>query len=126
MELWSGTVEKMITMGRFKPEIDRLVLDGIPRNVNQARFLDEHVEVQRVFHLNCPDMEKMVERMRRRALKDNRLDDASDEVIRKRLETYELETKPVLEHYGPHLISNIDSTQYPFQVLRDILLYITA
>jgi adenylate kinase len=126
MDLWSDTVQKNITTGHFKPEIDRIVLDGIPRNVNQAKLLEAYVTVERVFHLNCPDLEKMVERMRRRALKDNRVDDASETVIRNRLETYVHETKPVLDFYGPDLITNIDSTLYPFQVLREILQSLSA
>ena len=42
-------------------------------------------------------------------------------MIKKRLETYESETRPVLDYYGPKLVHNIDSTQSPVQVLREIL-----
>jgi adenylate kinase len=66
-------------------------------------------------------MDKMVERLQRRALRENRLDDANLDVIRRRLETYERETKPVLDYYGPKLVRNIDSTQSPLNVLREIL-----
>jgi len=38
--------------------------------------------------------------LKKRALKENRFDDASDEVIRRRLETYDHESKPVLDFYG--------------------------
>jgi adenylate kinase len=48
------------------------------------------------------------------------LDDANEEVIRKRLATYEEETKPVLEHYGD-LVTTIDALQPPVKVLKDIL-----
>ena len=36
-------------------------------------------------------------------------------------ETYESETRPVLDYYGPKLVHNIDSTQSPVHVLREIL-----
>jgi adenylate kinase len=62
-----------------------------------------------------------VERLQRRALRENRLDDANLSVIRNRLETYDRETKPVLDFYGPDLVHTIDSTQTPVNVLRDIL-----
>jgi adenylate kinase len=59
--------------------------------------------------------------LKRRALRDNRIDDANDEVIRKRLETYEEQSKPVLDFYGTALTTVVDATQWPYQVLRDIL-----
>ena len=83
--------------------------------------MESLIEVDKVFHLSCPDHAKLVERLKKRALKDNRLDDANDAVIRKRLETYESETKPVLDCYGPELIHTIDATQSPARVLWEIL-----
>ena len=43
------------------------------------------------------------------------------DVIRRRLETYEQETKPVLDYYGPKLVHTIDSTESPLNVLLGIL-----
>lgn len=121
IELWAEQIDKMRHLRRYKPEIDYLVLDGIPRNVSQAEMLGQHIEVHHIYHLSCPDRSKVVERLKRRALKDNRLDDANETVIRHRLETYEQETKPVLDYYGHGHITDIDATQWPFQVTRDIL-----
>jgi adenylate kinase len=61
--------------------------------------------------------EKLVARLQRRALRENRLDDANIKVIRQRLEIYEHETRPVLEFYGSNLVRSIDSTQMPVKVL---------
>ena len=77
---------------------------------NQARLLEDTIDVVKVIHLVCSDMSKMVERLRRRALKENRFDDASDEVIRKRLAVYERETRPVLDCYAPDRIAKVDAT----------------
>jgi adenylate kinase len=66
-------------------------------------------------------MATMIERLQRRALRENRLDDANLEVIKKRLETYESETKQVLDFYGPEIVHTIDATQSPLDVLREIL-----
>jgi adenylate kinase len=74
-----------------------------------------------VFNLTCSDLDQLVERLQRRALRDNRLDDANLKVIRDRLEVYNEETRPVLDYYGPKLVHPIDSTQTPINVLRDIL-----
>lgn len=119
--LWSSQIEGMEKAGRFKPDIDFLVLDGIPRNVNQAKILSSKLDVRRVFHLECKDKSKVYERLKRRALKENRLDDINEEVIERRQKIYEEETKPVLDFYGPKLITYVNADQWPYQVLRDIL-----
>ena len=121
IRLWKQSIQGSQQLGRFNPERDTLVLDGIPRNADQAAMLTEALDVRAVFNLTCPDLSKLVERLQRRALRENRLDDANLEVIRQRLETYERETKPVLDFYGPGLVHVIDSTQSPINVLRDIL-----
>ena len=59
--------------------------------------------------------------MQRRALKENRLDDANIEVIRDRLKVYDKETKPVLNFYGKKIVHRIDSTQTPVRVLHALL-----
>jgi adenylate kinase len=121
IELWRQNIKAQTTLGRFNPDKDTLLLDGIPRNPHQAEMLKDTLDVKGVFYLSCPDMSKLVERLQRRALRENRLDDANLDVIRDRLETYERDTKPVLEFYGPKLVYSIDSTQSPVNVLRDIL-----
>jgi adenylate kinase len=121
IELWRHNIEVAEHGGRYCAATDTLVLDGIPRNTHQAQMLESTVKVRFVFYLSCPDVGKLVERLQRRALRENRLDDANIEVIRERLETYERETRPVLEYYGPELVRTIDSTQTPINVLREIL-----
>jgi adenylate kinase len=119
--LWSKNIKASTADGEFDPVRDTLVLDGIPRNANQARMLADTLDVKAVFLLACADQSQMVERLQRRALRENRLDDANLDVIRKRLETYEQETKPVLDFYGRDIVHTIDATQTPLNVLRIIL-----
>jgi adenylate kinase len=121
MELWHSQMKAIEASGRFKPEVDHLVLDGIPRNVAQARMLAPFLDVKRVFHLTCPDENQLVYRMRRRALKDNRLDDADEAVIRRRLDVYKKETLPVLDYYGGSKTSTIYTTEAPYMVFHAIL-----
>jgi adenylate kinase len=126
IELWKEWISSAVEAHLFKPELDALLLDGIPRNLKQAKLMESLIEVVKVFHLSCPDRSMLAERLRKRALKDNRLDDANEAVIRKRLETYDIETKPVLGHYAPELIHTIDATQSPARVLWEILGVITG
>ncbi len=121
IKLWAQQIDQMQAMGRFSPEKDFLILDGIPRNLPQAKILKDKLDVRRLFHLSCPDQNKLIERLKRRALHDNRFDDANESVIRARLETYENESKPVMEYYGDKIVSHIDSTLAPYQVLRELL-----
>jgi adenylate kinase len=58
--------------------------------------------------------------MRKRALKDNRIDDANESVIQRRIETYEAETKPILDFYPDEIICQIDATKPPVQVINQI------
>lgn len=121
INLWRKNIQSSVVQGRFQPDQDTLVLDGIPRNPEQAAMLRDTIDVKAIFNLTCSDMDKMVERLQRRALRENRLDDANLETIKRRLQTYERETRPVLDFYGPELVHLIDSTQKPVAVLMDIL-----
>jgi adenylate kinase len=121
VELWKEAIEAAVDGHKFKPDIDTLVLDGIPRNVNQATIMEALIDVEKVFHLSCPNRETLFGRLKKRALKDNRLDDANEEVIQRRLAIYDEESKPVLEHYSKDRVCMVDATQPPAKVLFDIL-----
>ncbi|MCB1079628.1 MAG: nucleoside monophosphate kinase [Verrucomicrobiae bacterium] len=105
----------------FKPDIDILVLDGVPRNRSQAALLAEHLDVLHLFHLSCPDRDELITRLRKRALKSGRLDDASEEVIHHRIRTYEEETKELFDFYPDDIRTTVNADQPPVKVLADIL-----
>ena len=125
INLWAKNIQASTLDGQFHPERDTLILDGIPRNRRQAEILKDTLDVKAVINLTSAHQKQMIERLQRRALRENRLDDANLEVIKKRLETYERDTKPVLDYYGPALVRNVDSSQSPVEVLRDTLDIIT-
>lgn len=127
VQLWEANIRSRADSHLFKPDIDFLILDGIPRNVGQAVIMEQHLDVMGVFHLSCPNRDELRRRLRKRALKDNRFDDARDDVIERRIQTYEAETKPVLEYYSSgkyahsHLIHDVDATKHPAIVAYEIL-----
>src|SRR5690625_3668924 len=123
--LWKEYIEKAMKSGVIKPERDFLVLDGIPRVVNQAKLMEDRSEGMKVCHLACPDRSQLVFRLKKRALKENRLDDANEQVITHRLKTYEEESKPVLDFYGSGLVEVIDAMQSPAEVMLEILQTVT-
>ena len=126
IELWKAQIDNLGDSHLYKPDIDFLILDGIPRNVRQAEILDRYIEVHQVFHLSFPNRDELARRMRKRALKDNRLDDASDRVIDQRIATYEAETKPILDYYPTDRVTTIDATQPPVKVLAEMIQRITS
>jgi adenylate kinase len=119
--LWRKTIDATTQTGRFHPATDTLVLDGIPRNVRQAEILKDTLDVAAVFYLFSADKKNLVARLQRRALKDNRLDDANLNVIRQRLKTYEKDTRPVLEFYGKKLVHSINTDDSPVETFLRIL-----
>ncbi len=124
IELWQRAIENSIRAGHFHPEADTLVLDGIPRNLDQAQMLKDTLNVVAVFFLTSAKRENLVARMQRRALKDNRLDDANLDVIRERLITYEKETKPVLSFYGKELVHRINTDGEPVETFFAVLKHV--
>jgi adenylate kinase len=124
IELWQQFVDGLVATNRFHPESDALILDGIPRNVHQAEMLHKFVKVTAVFYLCSANVENLVRRMQRRALKDNRLDDANIDVIRERLKTYERETKPVLNFYGKEIVHRINTDGTPEETFAKILRHV--
>ena len=121
VKLWKQYISGLEMINQFRPASEILVLDGIPRNVEQAKLLEDTLDVVKIIHLQCADLAKMVERLRRRALKENRFDDANDEVIQKRLVVYDIETKPVLEYYPPDKVARVDATMSQIRVLSEII-----
>ena len=92
-----------------------------PRTYAQAERLDGILDVIQIFHLKITDTKQTMDRLRARALSENRLDDMSDEVIHRRLQTYYDETFKTLSFYRSDLICDIDASRRAVDVLRDIV-----
>lgn len=122
VRLWREHIDKLIHTGVFKSDGTVLVLDGIPRNIHQAKMLDQYIEVVKLIRLRAVhDRTEMIRRLKSRALKENRLDDANEETIRHRLEVYDSESRPVLAHYPKNQRVDVDALQSPIEVAHDIL-----
>jgi adenylate kinase len=120
MAVWKQHVKKQVNEGVFDPREDILVLDGVPRDLEQAEALASDVEVRAVLHLTC-DEETLIRRIQRRSRKEGRNDDARDEVVRRRFEAYYEQTAPLLERYPAEVIVEIAADQTPLGVLAQIV-----
>ncbi|SRR5574344_1398211 len=83
--------------------VDGFLLDGFPRTLAQAEALDRLLaktgeSVTATVSIMIPD-EMIMERIKGRALKEGRADDASEDIINNRISTYHKQTEPLIEYY---------------------------
>jgi adenylate kinase len=121
IDVWRHDIARQEAEGKYRKGRDLLVLDGIPRDAPQAAILDADLDVLRIVHLWCDDEDAFVQRLKKRALKEGRSDDADEGVIRNRFEVYRRETQPVLDHYPDDIVSTVDAIGPHARVLRDVL-----
>lgn len=121
IRVWQENINAQRTVGRYKPEEHLLLLDGIPRNPDQAGLMDRHIEVLGIVHLTCDNPEPIFARLRARATQQGRPDDAKEEVVRRRWAVYEEQTAPVLKHYPPALVHKVDALGTMAEVLARTL-----
>lgn len=121
IRIFKNWLEGQRAADRFRPKEQLLILDGIPRTVAQCEMFRGYIDVKAILHLECKNEELILDRIRRRAFLENRADDANDSVTRRRLEVYRAETEPILNHYPPEIICEIDSSGRPSEVLLECL-----
>ncbi|MFO0908410.1 MAG: nucleoside monophosphate kinase [Isosphaeraceae bacterium] len=121
VRIWENHIKILELQELLLPEQQTLVLDGLPRNYAQAERLEEFLDVIQIFHLKINDTVKAMERLKGRALRENRLDDMNEEVIRRRLNSYFEETFKTLSLYPPEIVYDVDAGQSPLDVLGDIV-----
>ena len=84
-------------------KINKLIFDGYPRTINQAKNLERLLEksnqkLDHIFFLNVKK-EAIIKRVEKRKILEKRSDDDSDTIL-KRYDTYMEITKPVLDYYS--------------------------
>jgi adenylate kinase len=117
-------LESQRAADRFRPREHLLLLDGIPRNVHQCQMLENFIDVKLLLNFVCHDEDAMIERIRRRAALENRIDDASETVTRRRFEVYHQETAPILRYYPADVIREIEATGIHAEVLMNCLTHL--
>ncbi len=114
-------------IGDIPPSIG-FIIDGYPRNLEQATALQGTLEAQKrllprpVFlNLMAPE-DELLRRLQKRSTVEGRPDDADETVIRRRLETYQNDTKPILENVGEWAtVFDIDADKPIEDVHQEIL-----
>ena len=114
-------VENFISDNKYK---DRLIFDGYPRNLNQAKTLKELLnkyqqKIDLVLQLSV-SLDTIKKRILERQALEKRADD-SEEIAIKRYKTYEKSTEPVIEFYKKlNLLKVIDGERSIDQINKEI------
>ena len=97
-------VNQLLEIHVFDPQKkNKLIFDGYPRSINQAKNLDLLLEssnqkIDFIFFLNV-NKETIIKRIKKRKILEKRTDDELDTIL-KRYDTYMETTKPVLDFYS--------------------------
>jgi len=114
-------VENFISDKKYK---NRLIFDGYPRNLIQAKTLSELLskydqKIDLVLKLTV-SLDTIKKRISERRSLEKRIDD-SDEIAVKRYKTYEKSTEPVIEYYKKlNLLKVIDGERSIDQINKEI------
>jgi adenylate kinase len=121
VKIWKKALNAYVALSWYKPHEDLLILDGIPRNVAQTELVKDHLDILQVINLACGDVENMIHRLRRRAIRENRADDANEDVIRQRFQIFAETSAPVLKQFPPEIIQTIEANGSPAEVFKEVL-----
>ena len=121
IKIWKNALHAYIALSTYKPWEDLLILDGLPRSLEQAKLIEDELEVIGLIHLDCKNQEDMIRRIQKRAIQSNRADDAEESVIRNRFEVYREISEPVLQFYPAEITSDIEASGSPAEVLQRIM-----
>jgi adenylate kinase len=109
----------------LKAHREGFILDGTPRDVRQAEYLDyffneNKIRLDKVIYIDIP-IEEGIQRIMKRAEIEHRADDNYDSV-KKRMEVYQAETTPVIDYYQKKgLLLKIDGTPDIQTIFKDIV-----
>ena len=117
----SDLIEKIISDKQYQ---NRIIFDGYPRNLNQAKNLDNLLQkykqqIHIVLKLSV-SLETIKKRISERRSLEKRIDDVEEIAIR-RYKTYEKSTEPVIEYYKKlNLLKVIDGENTINQINKEI------
>ena len=120
-EIVSELIEKIIKEKKYN---NRIIFDGYPRSLNQARNLDNlfikyKQKIDIVLKLSV-SLETIKKRISERQALEKRLDD-KEEIAIKRYKTYEKSTEPVIDYYKKlNLLKVIDGESTIDQINKEI------
>lgn len=116
-EMVASLISEALKRARGDSAVDGVLLDGFPRNLKQAKILEEILALQNeridmVLELSLED-DALLRRIESRIAENpsERREDDTPEVLRRRIEVYHNETRPLSDYYREHgLLCEIDGS----------------
>ncbi len=121
INLWKQHMAGLVAAKKFDADKGVVIMDGVPRNVKQAELLKDTIDVVKIIYLETTNLDKFVARLKARAIKEGRADDADENVIRNRMSVYANETEPVLKCYPAGVVARVEADQPILNVLKDVV-----
>ena len=124
-EIVNELIKKLIDDPQKK---DKLIFDGYPRSLSQAKYLDflldnSNQKIDHIFFLNV-NKDTIIERIEKRKILEKRSDDNTDTLV-KRYDTNMETTRPVLDYYSRNPnFHEINGTQEIDQITKEIEAFI--
>jgi adenylate kinase len=125
VEMLRYHLRTLTEQGRLRPEIDTVLLDGIPANAAQAEAIRSFVNVRLVFNLWLPNHAEILRRMQKTSIADEHFEETPNPAIQDRLRLYIEEAVALINCYQP-LTRVVMSIGEPLAVFREILRMIKA
>jgi UMP-CMP kinase len=110
---------------------NKFLVDGFPRDLDNLHCWESEMDAKNItiveflLFLDCPN-EIVVERLLERGKTSGRNDD-NLETIQKRLQTYEQQTKPIVDHFAAlGKVRTVDSNRSEDEVFADVSSHFTS
>ena len=118
-QIVSDLIEKIISNSKYQ---NRIIFDGYPRNLNQAKNLNNLLKkykqnIDVVLKLSV-SLETIKKRISERRTLEKRPDDI-DEIAIKRYKTYEISTEPIIEYYKKLNLLKVVDGERPINQIND-------
>jgi len=96
------------------------ILDGYPRTLPQAKFLDTIQKIDSVINFTVSEQELM-SRLTGRANEDNTRTDDNPSIVKHRMNVYSIQTEPLIEYYiNKGILIHIDATPTIVEIAKKI------
>jgi adenylate kinase family enzyme len=119
MNLFNYFIDKKFSNNNFMSSYQKIVLDGIPRNLSQLVELQKNINIEKVINLQISD-EEVFRRSNIRNLKKNR-GDTNWDAICLGIENYKKYTLPILDFVDSSVIYKINGMGSKKEVYKRVL-----
>ncbi len=114
-------IQGLIASNQFFPMKQDLLLEGLPRTVQQATSLMAWISVKHIIVLECFNKDNLRKRLHRRARAEGKFNIISEEEFDRLFIEYEQESQAILALFPKHQVTYIEADQRPLEVLKDVL-----